>query len=62
MSTFGRSADLSEMAFSKWQIHGILQSHAWVKGSFTMQDRPMDFNVTKTKNQYGFRFHIATIL
>ena len=27
-----------------------------------MQDRPMDFNVTKTKNQYGFRFHIATIL
>ena len=39
----------------------MLQSHTWVKESFKVEDRLMDFKVTVRKvHQYGFRIHIAT--
>ena len=28
---------------------GMLWNHAWVKNSFQMQDRPMNFDITKYK-------------
>lgn len=46
--------------FFKWPIM-MLQSHTWVKESFQVEDRLMDFKVTVRKvHQYGFRIHIAT--
>ena len=39
----------------------MLQNYAWIKDSFNVQDRPIDFNVTEYEDfWYGFGFHFAT--
>lgn len=43
------SAQLREPLFSKWSTHDVTNSHG-VNFPLTVQDRPMNFNVTKHKS------------
>lgn len=39
----------------------MLQNYAWVRYSFKVKDRPIDFNLIEYEDYwYGFGFHFAT--
>lgn len=44
---FGISITQGISVFQMTSMYIILQNHAWVKDLLKMQDRPMNFNVTR---------------